>query len=77
MAVTTTSDLTEIDLLAIVSVDTPLKRVAATSGGEYAGPCPFCGGNAEAYEHHVYGRHIVCGGCGIRTPPTVGISTAI
>jgi DNA primase len=30
------------DLLTLV--DTPLKRVATTGGGEYAGPCPFCGG---------------------------------
>ncbi len=33
-----------IDLLAIVRRDTPLKRVATTNGGEWAGPCPFCGG---------------------------------
>jgi len=32
------------DLLAIIESDTPLKRVANTNGGEYAGPCPFCGG---------------------------------
>ncbi len=32
------------DLLAICGHDTQLKRVAATGGGEYAGACPFCGG---------------------------------
>ena len=32
------------DLLAEVNTDTQLKRVASTNGGEYAGPCPFCGG---------------------------------
>jgi len=32
------------DLLALIGRDTTLKRVASTKGGEYAGPCPFCGG---------------------------------
>lgn len=32
------------DLLAICESDTTLKLVASTGGGEYAGPCPFCGG---------------------------------
>lgn len=25
-------------------IDTPLKKVSGTGGGEYAGPCPLCGG---------------------------------
>lgn len=36
--------MTHINLLAEVSNDTQLKRVASTNDGEYAGPCPFCGG---------------------------------
>lgn len=32
------------DLLAICEQNTTLKKVAATGGGEWAGPCPFCGG---------------------------------
>jgi DNA primase len=32
------------DLFALIAADVPLKRVASTHGGEYAGPCPFCGG---------------------------------
>lgn len=32
------------DLFALIGRDTRLKRVASTNGGEYAGPCPFCGG---------------------------------
>lgn len=32
------------DLLALIGRDTALKRVASTNGGEWAGPCPFCGG---------------------------------
>jgi hypothetical protein len=34
----------QADLLAICERDTHLKRVANTNGGEYAGPCTFCGG---------------------------------
>ena len=37
-------DLGHIDLLAIVQRDVVLKRAASTNGGEWAGPCPFCGG---------------------------------
>ena len=35
----------EVDLLQLASPSTNLKRVADTGGGEWAGPCPFCGGN--------------------------------
>ncbi len=34
----------EVDLLELLGRDTPLRRVAGTGGGEWAGPCPFCGG---------------------------------
>jgi DNA primase len=34
-----------IDLLDLIGRDTQLKKVATTNGGEYAGPCPFCGGH--------------------------------
>lgn len=33
------------DLLALTQLDTELKHVANTDGGEWAGPCPFCGGD--------------------------------
>jgi len=33
---------TRVDLLALCGSE--LTRVANTNGGEYAGPCPFCGG---------------------------------
>ncbi len=33
-----------VNLLALIGPDTTLKRVARTGGGEYADPCPFCGG---------------------------------
>ena len=35
---------TSIDLLSLASAHTALKRVASSGGGEWAGPCPFCGG---------------------------------
>lgn len=35
-------DTSSIDLLSVLPVR--LKRVASTNGGEYHGPCPFCGG---------------------------------
>lgn len=35
-------DQTHIDLLTLIP--TEMKRVASTAGGEYHGPCPFCGG---------------------------------
>ena len=38
-------DLAHVDLLQLIGGDTQLRRVAATNGGEYAGPCPFCGGH--------------------------------
>lgn len=37
-------DTTTVDLLSLIEKDTALKKVAATSGGEYHGACPFCGG---------------------------------
>lgn len=40
------------------------KRVASTHGGEYAGPCPFCGGNDRfvIWPEHKGGRYW-CRGC--------------
>lgn len=32
-----------VDLLAMVTKDVVLRKVATTNGGEWAGPCPFCG----------------------------------
>ena len=33
-----------VDLLALAGKMTSLRRVASSGGGEWAGPCPFCGG---------------------------------
>lgn len=34
----------QVSVLHLVEPDTTLVRIAGTGGGEYAGPCPFCGG---------------------------------
>jgi DNA primase len=41
------------ELLEVIGRDTMLKRIAATHGGEYAGPCPWCGGTDR---FHVWPR---------------------
>lgn len=50
-------DQSHVNLLNLIKRDTDLKRTASTQGGEYHGPCPFCGGtdrfivqpNAKSY----------------------------
>lgn len=37
-------DLSGVDLLALIESDVRLRQVARTGGGEWHGPCPFCGG---------------------------------
>jgi len=34
-----------VNLLDLIGSDTRLRKIAGTRGGEYAGPCPFCGGD--------------------------------
>jgi DNA primase len=34
----------QVDLLVLAERSTSLRRVASSGGGEWAGPCPFCGG---------------------------------
>jgi len=60
-------DLSGIDLLAIAERDTTLKRVAGTNGGEWSGPCPFCGGRDRfsVQPYHPGGKGLwFCRGCG-------------
>jgi DNA primase len=58
------------DLLQLISRDTTLKRIAATHGGEYAGPCPWCGGTDRFHVWPQQGRWACLGkdegrnGCG-------------
>lgn len=55
-----------IDILALIQADGFVyKKVAATNGGEYAGPCPFCGGNDRflIWPEHKGGGRFWCRGC--------------
>src|SRR2546430_13712324 len=49
-------------LLGLIGADTRLKKVASTGGGEYAGPCPFCGGRDRFRVQPEKGRWW-CRGC--------------
>lgn len=49
------------DLLTLAGV--PLRKVAGTQGGEYAGPCPFCGGRDRFRVQPEHGRWY-CRQCG-------------
>jgi DNA primase len=51
-----------VDLLGLIGTDTRLKRVAATRGGEYAGACPWCGGQDRFRVQPERGRWW-CRGC--------------
>lgn len=62
-----TLDLDRVDLLAVLEPYTRLKRVATTQGGEWAGPCPFCGGRDRfrVWPNHPAGKgRWWCRGCG-------------
>jgi len=52
----------DMDILTLIGRDSRLKRVAATNGGEYAGPCPFCGGRDRFRVWPEQGRYW-CRGC--------------
>src|SRR6266487_420077 len=55
-----------IDLLSLMEQHAPtrLKRVASTGGGEYAGPCVFCGGTDRLRVWpHAERPHWWCRGC--------------
>lgn len=55
-----------MNLLDMLSFDgSTLRKVATTHGGEYAGPCPFCGGNDRfrVWPQQDDGRYW-CRGCG-------------
>lgn len=58
-------DTSTVDLLALINADTPLKRVASHRGGEYHGPCPFCGGKDRFRVQPSYkGGRFKCRHCG-------------
>jgi DNA primase len=55
-----------IDLLQLASCDTPLKKVSSSGGGEWAGPCPMCGGKDRfrIQPNRPGGGKWYCRGCG-------------
>jgi DNA primase len=55
-----------IDLLALLGRDTRLRKVATTAGGEWAGPCPFCGGRDRFRAQPFLGVWWCCQCCGER-----------
>jgi hypothetical protein len=56
-----------IDLADLIGRDTPLVRIAGTRGGEWAGPCPFCGGQDRLHVQPAYqGGRWFCRQCAPR-----------
>ncbi len=55
----------QVDLLALAGSLTSLRRVASSGGGEWAGPCPFCGGEDRfrVQPHQPQGGIWLCRGC--------------
>jgi DNA primase len=55
----------QVDLLALAERSTTLRRVASSGGGEWAGPCPFCGGQDRfrVQPHHPGGGRWLCRNC--------------
>ena len=57
------------NLLYLIGTDVPLHRSAQTYGGEWAGPCPFCGGRDRfrVWPDHPSGRgRFWCRQCNVR-----------
>jgi len=52
-----------MDILVFIERDVSLTRVSNTGGGEYAGPCPSCGGRDRFHVWPAEGRYW-CRGCG-------------
>ena len=54
-----------VDLLAMAEHDTQLRKVASTGGGEWAGPCVFCGGRDRfrVQPYHPGGGRWLCRNC--------------
>jgi DNA primase len=55
----------QVNLLALAEQSTTLRRVASSNGGEWAGPCPFCGGKDRFHvqPYRPDGGVWLCRGC--------------
>ena len=60
--IVTSSLRADVDLLSLAGRDTKLSKrpIAVTGGGEYAGPCPLCGGR----DRFVYSQTIMTASAG-------------
>ncbi len=60
-----TADARRSNLLDLIGRDTPLRYVSSTRGGEYAGPCLFCGGTdrLRVQPYHPNGGRWWCRRC--------------
>lgn len=56
----------KVDILGLIGSATELKKVASSEGGEWAGACPFCGGEDRfrVQPNHPDGGRWYCRGCG-------------
>ena len=63
MATLAVARVTGASFLSWLEKDTPLRKAAATHGGEYAGGCPFCGGEDRFRAWPEQGRYW-CRQCG-------------
>lgn len=61
------------DVLALAAPTTTLRRVASTGGGEYAGPCPLCGGRDRFHVQAGRGRWL-CRGCSPRWDDAIALA---
>jgi phage/plasmid primase-like uncharacterized protein len=61
-----------VDLLARLGPQVALRRVAAAQGGEYAGPCPFCGGRDRFVVQPARGRWM-CRRCAPRWDDAIAL----
>ena len=55
----------QYDFLAEITQDTRLKRTSSSRGGQYNGPCPWCGGTDRFRVQPYYGRYgfFACNQC--------------
>lgn len=61
-------DTAHVDLLALIGQKTSLKRHSNTGGGEYVGPCPFCGTGENRFHVWPHGERprFWCRQCGAK-----------
>jgi len=56
MKINTEKIKNNVDILDLVLKDSNIKKISTSHGGEYAGPCPFCGGKDRFHVQPERGR---------------------